>query len=101
MTIEQILAKTIGFDWDEGNINKNWIKHLVSPEETEEVFYNKPLLLYPDEKHSGKERRFIAMGKTDTGRLLLIIWTLRNSLIRPISARPMHSKERKKYEQAA
>jgi uncharacterized DUF497 family protein len=101
MNIEHILAEAEGFDWDEGNINKNWIKHLVSPEEVEEVFYNKPLLLYPDDKHSGYEQRFVAMGKTDTGRLLFINWTSRNRKIRPISTRPMNNRERKLYEQTA
>jgi uncharacterized DUF497 family protein len=97
--IEKILAEAIGFDWDEGNINKSWIKHLVSPEETEEVFYNVPLLLLSDDKHSGMEQRFTAMGKTDAGRLLFTNWTMRSQRIRPISTRAMNFKERKTYEQ--
>ena len=101
MNIARILAEADGFDWDEGNVDKNWIKHLVSPVEAEEVFFNKPLLLISDEKHSDKEQRFVAMGKTDAGRLLFINWTSRKGKIRPISARPMNKKERKMYEQEA
>ncbi|HET9136597.1 MAG TPA: BrnT family toxin [Candidatus Kapabacteria bacterium] len=101
MNIERLIAQSTGFDWDEANIGKNWIKHKVSPDEVEQVFFNKPLLLLDDEKHSNKEQRFIAMGKTDAGRLLFISWTLRNNMIRAISCRPMHSKERRVYEQEA
>ncbi|HEX5316192.1 MAG TPA: BrnT family toxin [Candidatus Kapabacteria bacterium] len=97
MEIEKILSHISGFDWDSGNINKIWKKHLVAPNEAEEVFFNKPLLLLPDEKHSNTEERFSAMGKTDGERLLFVTWTVRERLIRVISARPMSRKERRKY----
>ena len=96
-----LIAESIGFDWDEGNINKNWMKHRVSPPEAEEVFFNKPLLLLPDPKHSMKEQRYIAMGKTDKQRLLFVIWMARAKVIRVISARAMNEKERRMYEQEA
>jgi uncharacterized DUF497 family protein len=101
VNINEILSTCSGFDWDEGNILKNWIKHRVIPIEVEQVFFNTPLLLLPDKKHSAEEERFIAMGKTDSGRLLFISWTVRNGLLRPISARTMHVKERTLYEQEA
>lgn len=94
------LAKITGFDWDEGNSQKN-VKHSVSTSESEQVFFNAPLLLLEDVKHSQMESRFHALGKTDDGRLLHISFTLRNEgkAIRVISARNMHKKERSIYEQ--
>lgn len=94
------LAKITDFDWDDGNVRKN-DKHGVSLAESEQVFFNAPLLLIADAKHSQGELRFHALGKTDEGRILHITFTLRNAgeRIRVISARDMHRKERKIYEQ--
>ncbi|SJM89366.1 BrnT family toxin [Crenothrix polyspora] len=94
------LAKISGFDWDEGNSLKN-TKHGVSMSESEQVFFNAPLLLLADVKHSQQEPRFHALGKTDTDRLLHITFTLRGhgTTIRVISARDMHRKERAIYGQ--
>lgn len=89
------------FDWDKGNIDKNWKKHKVSPKEVEEIFFNKLLILFEDTKHSNKEKRFGAFGKTNEGRLLTAVFTLRNNKIRIISARGMSRKERRNYEQKA
>lgn len=90
-----------GFDWDKGNARKNE-KHGVSTAEAEQVFFNQPLLLLEDGAHSQSEPRFHALGKTDAGRTLHITFTLRQSgaLIRVISARDMHRKERAIYENA-
>ena len=91
----------IGFDWDKGNARKNE-KHGVSAAEIEQVFLNTPLLLAPDVKHSQKEARLHALGRTDQHRWLHITFTERcnGELIRPISARPMNRKERAIYEKA-
>jgi len=88
------------FDWNEGNSLKN-AKHSVSMAESEQVFFNAPLLLLTDVKHSQQEPRFHALGKTDSDRLLHITFTLRDQgkNIRVISARDMHRKERTIYEQ--
>jgi len=69
--------------------------------EAEQVFFNEPLLLIADMKHSQKESRFHVLGKTDEERMLHITFTLRNAgeRIRVISARDMHKKERTIYEQ--
>lgn len=93
------LTLVIGFEWDGGNARKNE-KHGVSAPETEQVFFNQPLLLLEDAKHSQDEPRFHALGKTHDGRQLHITFTLRaaGSLIRVISARVMHRKERAFYE---
>ncbi len=98
------LAGITGFDWDEGNARKNE-KHgvsIVSMAEAEQVFFNAPLLLLADIRHSQQEARHPALGGTNEGRLLHVSFTLRKagSLIRVISARDMHRKERTIYEQA-
>ncbi len=90
-----------GFDWDEGNARKSVEKHDVSQFEAEQVFFNQPLLVLEDDKHSQAENRYHALGITDGSRLLHVTFTLRikNTLIRVISARDMHKKERVIYEQ--
>ncbi len=95
------LQRITGFNWDTGNARKNE-KHGVSTAEAEQVFFNVPLLLLDDAAHSQDEPRIHALGKTDDGRALHITFTLRQSdqLIRVISARDMHRKERAIYEQA-
>lgn len=93
------LQKIEGFNWDTGNARKSE-KHRVTQGETEQIFFNEPLLVLPDEKHSHSESRFHALGKTSEGRLLHITFTLRyeETKIRVISARDMHYKERNYYE---
>lgn len=97
--------KIEGFEWDEGNARKNE-KHGVSQAEAEQVFINEPLLVLLDKKHSLGETRFHALGKTNAERLLHVSFTLRyeagkGARIRVISARSMHVKERRIYEQKA
>lgn len=86
-----------GFDWDHGNTHKIANKHNVVPSEAEQIFFNEPLLLLGGLKHSQDEPRFHALGMTDDRRLLHVTFTLRaqSTLIRIISARDMHRKERK------
>lgn len=95
------LTHIAGFDWDRGNARKN-DKHGVSAAEAEQAFFNQPLLLLPDAGHSREEARFHALGKSDSGRALHVTFTLRGGgkLIRVISARDMHRKERTIYEQS-
>ena len=89
-----------GFDWDEGNARKSVEKHDVSQSEAEQIFFNQPLLVLADEEHSNREARYHALGITNGTRLLHITFTLRatGSLVRVISARDMHRKERLVYE---
>ena len=96
------LNTVVGFEWDDGNARKSSDKHDVIQSETEQVFFNSPLFVLLDEKHSKWEIRYHALGKTDSGRQLHITFTLRadDTLIRVISARDMHRKERTVYEQA-
>jgi uncharacterized DUF497 family protein len=85
------------FDWSGGNDEKNWKRHGVAPGEAEQVFFNTPLLCGDDPAHSGTERRFYALGRTDGGRALFITFTLRGRRLRVISARDMSRKERRAY----
>ena len=95
-------AKVVGFNWDAGNQRKSSVKHGVSQFEIEQVFFNQPLIVAADVRHSSVEARYHALGRTDAGRRLHISFTLRvdETLIRVISARAMHKKERAIYEQA-
>ena len=95
-------AKLSGFQWDDGNARKSEDKHQVSQSEAEQVFFNQPLIILQDTRHSAKENRFHALGVTDNSRYLHITFTLRASLslIRVISARNMHRKEKTIYEQS-
>ena len=97
------LSRIEGFDWDEGNRRKSVEKHDVSQAEAEQIFFNDPLLIVEDVSHSIREVRLHALGRTDVGRLLHVSFTLRGDgrLIRVISARAMHRKERIRYEQKA
>ncbi len=97
--MEKVFEKFLGFQWDRGNINKNLIKHGVENWECEQVFFNKPLLILDDPKHSGPEKRWAAFGKTDAERFLVVIFTKRDNLIRIISARNMNRKEREFYNE--
>jgi len=96
------LDQITGFDWDDGNSRKSADKHDVSQAEAEGVFFNDPLIIVEDAKHSETEPRFNALGKTAQNRLLHITFTFRRNgtLIRVISARDMPRKEKKAYEQA-
>ncbi len=96
----KILSQCLGFDWDEGNIDKNWLKHKVSPAECEQFFFNSPLVIQNDRIHLKAEKRFYALGHTDSKRALFIAFTVRNNLIRVISARDMSRKEREAFKNA-
>jgi uncharacterized DUF497 family protein len=89
-----------GFDWDEGNLLKNWEKHRVLASECEQVFFNRPLVAGLDEAHSKTEARFYALGITDTGRRLFVVFTIRRNRIRVISARDMNRRERKVFDES-
>lgn len=90
--------KLLGFDWDEGNINKNKEKHNVEYRECEEIFSNKPLVFIEDKLHSQTENRWGALGKTNKGRQLSVYFTIRKDKIRVISARDQSKKDRSAYK---
>ena len=94
---KKILANCTGFDWDGGNITKNWDKHDVSAGECEQIFFNKPLIVKRDRRHSTLENRYYVLGRTNMNRLLFAVFTVRNDKIRIISARDMTESEIKRY----
>lgn len=91
------LRRCTGFDWDDGNVGKNWEKHQVSDGECEQAFFNQPLVATPDHEHSDEEYRILVLGKTESGRRLFVVCTIRGDLIRVISARNMTRREREVY----
>jgi uncharacterized DUF497 family protein len=100
MRWQDLLESCSGFQWDEGNASKNWIRHRVTDFECEQVFFNRPLVVRDDEGHSGLEQRFFALGRTDADRGLFLAFTVRGALIRIISARDMTVREWRVYGDA-
>lgn len=93
-------SRCTGFQWDEGNAEKNWIAHLVSRAECEQAFFNQPFVVAETARPSQPERRYYALGETDAGRSLFMVFTIREDLIRVISARDMSRNERRAYGDA-
>ena len=86
-----VLVNCIGFEWDKGNSQKNGVRHRVTKGECEQVFFNEPIIAFNDEKHSQEENRWYLLGRTDSEKLLFVVFTVRNKLIRVISARDMNN----------
>ena len=95
--MKSAVANCEGFDWDDGNSNKNWHLHAVTDGECEDVFFNLPLIIASNKNHSENETRFFALGRTDADRWLFITFTIRNNLIRVISARDVTKSEERIY----
>lgn len=98
--IPEFFPDVNGFEWDEGNSSKNWKRHQVSQTEAEQVFLNRPVVVTAAWTRSKTETRQCAFGRTDAGRLLAVVFTIRGPMLRVISARPMSRRERENYEQA-
>ena len=92
------LENCTGFDWDEDNAQKNWDRHRVAPEEAEDVFFHEPLVIRSDLRHSKREKRYYALGKTGADRRLFVVFTVRRELIRVISVRDINRNETATYE---
>lgn len=99
--MKDLISTCEGFEWDEGNSDKNWHLHEVSDGECEEVFFNLPLLIAPDVKHSQYEPRYYVLGRTEANRWLFIAFVIRHKRIRVISARDMNDRETRKYGERA
>ena len=89
------------FDWDKGNIDKSFVKHGITPNQSEEIFLDESLLVVRDVQHQQSEDRWIAVGVTFQRQLLFVIFTMRGKKLRVISARKANKKERVSYEQSA
>lgn len=96
--VQDPLDYCVGFDWDDGNLDKNWVSHRVAWWECEEVFFNRPRPIFEDRASSSSEKRQYVLGQTNAGRWLFVSFTVRRDLIRPISARDMNARERKTYD---
>jgi uncharacterized DUF497 family protein len=95
------IDEPVAFEWDEGNSGKNLAKHGVTDAEAEEVFFDTNRKLYPDPRHSQGENRRIIVGRTEAGRLLFVVFTLRGKRLRVISARDLNkTREADLYEEA-
>ena len=92
-------GKLKSFERDKGNVDKSYQKHGISPKESEEVFLDSNLQIIRDVKHSQKELRYIAIGKSFKKKALFVVFTLRKNKIRVVSARLANQKERRYYEQ--
>ncbi len=95
-----MLPDPIAFLWDKANEQKNLDKYKVTMQEIEEAFFDPVKVLYEDIFHSGKEDRYILIGKTNQDRMLFIVFTIRSNKVRAISARDLNKKERPLYEEA-
>lgn len=91
MAAESDFSRYEGFEWDKANADKIWRGREVSPFECEQVFFNQPLVVAPD------EARFYVLGRTDADRRLFLVFTVRRGLIRVVSARQMSRAEREVY----
>jgi len=98
--LPELFPGVTGFNWDEGNSAKTWQRHGVTQAEAEQVFLNRPLVVGQASRHSAQETRQFALGRTDQGRELTVVFTLRGWLLRVISARPMSRRERRIYGQS-
>lgn len=93
----KILNKAVEFEWDTGNKGKNWSRHQVTDEESEEAFFDPRKRVFKDVFHSKGEERYILLGKTKKNRLLYVVFTIRRGKVRIISARDINKKERILY----
>jgi uncharacterized DUF497 family protein len=87
------------FEWDEGKAEANLQKHKVSFEEAKSVFGDPFSITIGDPGHSKDEQRFIDIGTSASGKLLVIVYTEREDRIRIISCRKATPSERRKYEE--
>jgi len=86
------------FEWDPDKAALNLEKHGVSFEEAATAFGDPLSLTISDPDHSDDEERFILLGETYLGRLIVVVHTERQERIRIISARPATGRERRAYE---
>ena len=87
------------FEWDEDKAAGNLAKHGVSIEEAKTVFDDPLYVDFYDPGHSSEEHRYIIIGRSRHGRLLLVSYTERGDVTRLISAREVTGSEREAYEE--
>ena len=87
------------FEWDLQKADSNLKKHGVSFQEAASVFGDVLSITYPDPDHSVREQRFITVGMSRAGRVLMVAHTDHGENVRIISARKTTPKERRYYEE--
>jgi len=87
------------FEWEPKKARSNRQKHNVSFEEASTVFGDRQSITIPDPKHFEHEERWITIGRSHQGKLLVVVHTENDTSIRLISARTATSAERKQYEE--
>ena len=92
-----ILTEPIRFQWDGGNREKSFTKHGITPEESEQAFFDPGKKILRDPIHSVTEKRYILIGKIKDSNILTIIFTQRGAEVRVISARRASKKEQHIY----
>lgn len=97
----KILKRALAFEWDSSNRGKNFKGHRVTDQECEEAFFDPQKGILRDTLHSGREERFLLLGKTKMGRVLFLVFTARGDKIRVISARDINKREKHLYEEKA
>ena len=90
----------LSFEWDESKAKANLAKHGVRFEDAATVFADRLSLTIPDPAHSRVEDRFIILGKSEAGNLLVVVHTERGDNLRIISARRASRQERRNYEES-
>ena len=88
----------LNFEWDEEKAKANLKKHRVSFDEATTVFLDPYSITIPDPDHSVEERRYIDIGRSDKGHVLVVVYTERGSNIRIISCRKATLSEQTLYE---
>jgi uncharacterized DUF497 family protein len=99
--IQSHLPMPLGFEWDDDKARSNLAKHGVSFEDAATVFADPLSLTIPDPAHSQAEDRFVIIGSSYQGKLLVVVHTERGDNVRVISARRASKRERKAYEEAS
>ncbi|MBV9928515.1 MAG: BrnT family toxin [Acidobacteria bacterium] len=89
----------MNFEWDEEKAEANLVKHGVSFDEARTVFYDPLYIDFFDPDHSYDEHRYIIVGQSRQGRLLLVSYTERGDILRLISSREVTAAERRAYEE--
>jgi uncharacterized protein len=99
VTDTSYLTVLMEFEWDEAKAARNLTKHGVSFEEAKTVFEDRLYVDFYDPKHSLNEHRYIIIGQSNQGRILIVSYTERNDAIRLINARGLTAAERQDYEE--
>lgn len=89
----------LAFEWDEKKATNNFRKHKISFEEAKTVFGDQFLITFPDPEHSDSEQRYLNIGISSKGRVLVVVHTERKGNTRIISCRKTTINERRAYEE--